>query len=272
MPMVASGRAPARRASVLAGLEAFGRDRGLATIPAVLLDRDVIEAYVVVGCATLATSTKATYRSVLYRLADAVGSRGARGVALSGAPAARPYDEAERRALRAIALAQRDEQRRASAMAMLCLGVGAGLRPGELVALRGGDIVNSGDTVVVGVDGGYGRRVPVASRYAPDLWAIARRCGAGPVFRPGTPGRDYKNFVGEFARDLVADPAAPHLSMRRGRASFLCDHLAASTPLGVLLDIAGIAEVESLARYARWAAGVPHSKAALRGRLRAERR
>jgi integrase len=243
----------------------------MPAIPELLLDRDVIEAYVVVGCATLATSTKATYRSVLYRLAEVVGPRGPRGVPLSGAPAARPYAEAERRALRAIALAQRDEQRRASAMAMLCLGVGAGLRPGELVALRGGEIVNNGDAVVVGVSGGHRRRVPVASRYARELWVIARRAGAGPVFRPGPARRDYKNFVGDFARDLVADPAAPRLSMRRGRASFVCDHLAASTPLSVVLDIAGIAEVESLARYARWA-GVPHTKAALRARARDEQR
>ena len=57
----------------------------------------------------------------------------------------------------------------------------------------------------------------------------------------------------------------------RCRASFICDHLAAGTPLPVLLEISGIAEPESLARYARHVPGMSASKAALRARWRAER-
>ena len=75
------------------------------------------------------------------------------------------------------------------------------------------------------------------------------------MFRPGPAGRSYKNFVTNFARGLAADPAAPRLSLRRARAAFICDHLAAGTPVGVLLAITGIAEAGSLARYARHVAG-----------------
>jgi hypothetical protein len=88
------------------------------------------------------------------------------------------------------------------------------------------------------------------------------------VFRPGPADRSYKNFVTSFARSLTADPAAPGLSMRRARSSFICDHLAAGTPVAVLLSITGIAEAGSLARYA---GGVSSSKGALRARWRAER-
>jgi hypothetical protein len=83
------------------------------------------------------------------------------------------------------------------------------------------------------------------------------------VFRPGPAARSYKNFVASFARGLAADPAAPALSVRRARSTFICDHLAADTPPGDLLAITGICEAESLARYARHVGGAP-SKAALR--------
>jgi hypothetical protein len=60
--------------------------------------------------------------------------------------------------------------------------------------------------------------------------------------------------------------------MGRCRASFICDHLAAGTPLNELVTVAGLCEVESLARYARHVEGVAHSKAALRARASEERR
>ncbi len=90
------------------------------------------------------------------------------------------------------------------------------------------------------------------------------------MFRPG-PGRSDKNFVASFARGLAADPAAPALPVRRARSTFICGHLAAGTPVGVLLAVTGIAEAGSLARYARHVAGVSSSKGVLRARCRAER-
>ena len=41
------------------------------------------------------------------------------------------------------------------------------------------------------------------------------------------------------------------LSLRRARSTFICGHLAAGTPVPVLLAVTGIAEAGSLARYAR---------------------
>ena len=90
------------------------------------------------------------------------------------------------------------------------------------------------------------------------------------MFRPGPADRSYKNFVNGFARGLSADPAAPRLSLRRARSSFICDHLAGGTPVPVLLAITGIAEAGSLARYARHVPGVSSSTGALRARWRAE--
>ena len=104
---------------------------------------------------------------------------------------------------------------------------------------------------------------------APGSWPAAR--AAISCSAPARPTRSYKNFVTNFARGLAADPAAPALSMRRARSTFICGHLAAGTPVGVLLEVTGIAEAGSLARYARHVAGVSSSKGVLRARCRAER-
>ena len=156
---------------------------------------------------------------------------------------------------------------------MVVFGIGAGLRPGELAALRGTDAARAGGQVIVHVSGGPApRMVPVAARYAGRALQLARRGGDGFVFRPGPADRGYKNFVNCLRRaSLAADPAAPRLSAGRCRASFICDHLAAGTPVPVLLAITGIAEPESLARYARHVGGLNASKAALRARWLAER-
>ncbi len=152
----------------------------------------------------------------------------------------------------------------------MVFGIGAGLRPGELVALRGGDVTRHGRQVTVHVSGPAARVVPVTADYAGRAWELARRAGSGHVFRPGPADRGYKNFVTNFALGLAADPAAPRMSLRRARSAFICGHLAAGTPVGVLLAITGIAEAGSLARYARHVAGISSSKGALRARCRAE--
>ncbi len=253
----------------LRGLSRFAEARGVPASREFWLDYDVIEAFCVAGLAGRAPATRGTYRSALYRLAEARhGPPGQRPTPFPGARAPAPYSPGERAELAAIAAAQRDPAKRASALALVVFGIGAGLRPGELVALRGGDVIRHGRQVTVHVSG---RVVPVTADYAGRAWELARRAGSGHVFRPGTADRGYKNFVANFTRGLAADPAAPRMSLRRARSAFICGHLAAGTPVGVLLAITGIAGAGSLARYARHVSGISSSKGALRARCRAER-
>lgn len=256
----------------LRGLSRFAEARGVPASREFWLDYDVIEAFCVAGLAGRASSTRGTYRSALYRLAEAMhGPAGQRATPFAGARAPAPYSPAEGAELAAAAAAQRDPVKRSSALAMVVFGTGAGLRPGELVALRGGDVFRHGRRVMVQVSGPSVRVVPVTAGYAGRAWQLARRAGSDFVFRPGPAGRGYKNFVTNFARGLAADPAAPQLSMRRARSTFICGHLAAGTPVPVLLAVTGIAEAGSLARYARNVPGISSSKGALRARWRAER-
>ena len=264
-PDPGQGAAAGQAGPALRGLSRFARTRGVPEGREFLLDYDVIEAFCVAGLARRACSTRGTYRSALCRLAAPVhGEPRQRGTPFAGATPPAPYALAERAELAAVAAAaQRDPASRRSALALVVFGIRAGLRPAELVALRGGDVTRHGRQVLVQAGGAAARVVPVTSRYAGRAAALARGAGTGYLFRPGLAGRGYKNFVTSFARRLTADPAAPRLTMSRCRSSFICGHLADGTPVGELLAITGICQAESLARYTRHVEAAP-SKAVLR--------
>jgi integrase len=246
---------------VLAVLGRFGSAQGWGQSPP--LCAPVVEAFVVAGLAGRAASTKGTYRSVLRSLGGS--ARPALATPFSGSPAKAPYSSKEREELYAIAASQRQAWRRRSALALLALGIGAGLRAGELAAAVGDDVLGQPEGVAVRV--GPGRVVPVRGPYAKAVAELAKQAGPGYLFCPGGADRAYKNFVNNFSHTLEADPAAPRLCSGRARSSFICDHLAAGTPLRGLLYMSGICEVESLLRYTRHVPGAPRSKAELRKRL-----
>lgn len=256
-------RTAQRDASASRCLARFCQLQGLAADP---LGAEVTEAFVVVGLPGRAPWTKGTYRSALRRASGAARAGGA--TPFSGSPARPPYSSQEKAELLAVAASQRAPWRRASALALLALGLGAGLRPGELAAVTGDDVRARGGRVSVQV--GAERTVPVVGPYAGILTRHAQKAGPGYLFCPGGADRSYYNFVNNFCYRLEADPATPRLCVGRARSSFICDHLEAGTPLGELLYISGICEVGSLLRYARHVPGAPGSKAELRKRLRSE--
>ena len=263
-------RSAQRMASVQGRFAAFCADVGLDISMGSGFDPDLIEAFVVGGLPGRRSSTKGTYRSVLVQLVPEKDLPANRGTPFPGSVASVPFTSKERSGLLAMAGAQRKESTRRSAFCVLAATIGAGLAAGELTALRGSHVVSLGGEVVVVVGRRRPRAVPVASPWALPLSALADQAGHDFCFHPGPADRTYKNFVNNFCRHLVRDPALPLLSAGRGRASFICDHLGRGTALSEILAITGIEEVESLARYARHVEGVSASKAALRRRLAGE--
>ena len=185
---VLAARELGRARSVLGLLARFAAGQGVAPSPRQLLDYDVVEAFCVRGCAGRASSTCGTYRSVLYRLAGQVhGEPGQRATPFAGAPAPAPYSAGERADLAAAARAQRDPATRSSALAMVVFGVGAGLRSGELAALRGSDVTRGGGgSWCTSPRARAGpSRSPRLTRAGHPSWPAG--AGDGFVFRPGRP-------------------------------------------------------------------------------------
>ncbi len=176
------------------GLSRFAQARGIAAGREFWLDYDVIEAFCVAGLPGCASSTRGTYRSALYRLARPVhGEPVQRATPFAGAKAPAPYSPAERAGLAAMAAAQRDPATRASALAVVVFGIGAGLRTAELAALRGSDVSCRDRRVMVRVSGPATRVVPVIPAYAGRAAGLAAAAGNAHLFRPGPADRGYKN-------------------------------------------------------------------------------
>ena len=98
---------------------------------------------------------------------------------------------------------------------LLALGIGAGLRAGELAVAVGDEVTDGPRGVSVQVGGAGGRTVPVNDVYAKTLVLQAKRVGLGYLFCSGRADRAYKNLVNNFCYGLVADPAGPSLSSGR---------------------------------------------------------
>jgi integrase len=264
--MVVTGRSARRATYVVSGLSGFYARLGMDDPPLVA---PVIEAYCAGGLAVeRCSSTRGTYRSVLRQLSDDPRPRIAPRFA--GSVAQPPYSTSERAELFSLARAQRTSGRRRSALCLICLGMGAGLRAGEIVAARRGDVVTSSSGVQLHVGGNLARVVPVIGEAAVVLRRLSRGAGDEHLFHPEEADRSYANFVNDFCRHVVGDPSSPKLSVARLRSSFVCDHLSAGTRLSELLRVTGILEVESLLYYSRRVESAPQSKAALRALLQSQ--
>jgi hypothetical protein len=234
------------------------------------LGAPVVEAFCVQGLAGRTNSTKGTYRSVLRRVGAV--DRPRRSTPFAGAPAKAPYSATERAALVAIARAQPKAWRGVAALMVVCLGVGAGLRAGEIAEVACSDVSRDAHRVHVSVRGPRARTTLVEPPFGAMVADQVSRAGEGYLFCPGDASRHYHNFINCLCSSLVADPDAPKLSVARSRSSYICDQIGRGTSWHEILEATGIKEVESLLRYARHVEGAPTSKAELRRRLRLETR
>jgi len=253
-----------RDRSVLGRFGAFCAQEGLGPVAAALDDGAVIEAFLALGCRSLVPHSLGTYRSVLWRLAGTTYLSPGRFPA-SSAPC--PYNSSDVAALWSMARHQSSTLRITNATVLLASMLGAGLHPGELARLSARDVRCHDGTTCVVIGSARARTVPVVSPYDVALAKVAER-SSGYLFRPGAAVRTAKNLIGEVCAALVHDPDEVALVSGRARASFICAHLRARTPLGELCSMAGLESVESLLRYARHVEGAPQSKAALRAAAR----
>ena len=231
---------PARAKALLfaaSRLAAFAEQVGLS-IEQALLCEAVIERFIVVGCAGVSPATRRTLRTNLRALARLIECYPQPPpVPLVRERAKAPYTEAEIEGYLRLAVCQSTERRQMRAIALICLGAGAGIVAGELRVLRGGDVACRAGGVLVIVQGRRARSVPVLDRYHEPLRSAAQFAGERLICGGREPGR--RNVSDELCAALSSDRSLPRLEPGRLRSSWLVE-CARQIGLGAFMQAAGV--------------------------------
>ena len=232
---------PARAKALLfaaSRLAAFAERVGLELDVGVLLDRAVIERFVLVGCAGVSPATRRTLRTNLRALARLLERDPQPGpVPLARERAKAPYSAAEIEGYLRLAACQSTHARRMRASALVCLGAGAGIIAGELRHVRGSDVVARAGGVLVEVGGARARSVPVLARYQQRLLGAAAFAGGRYVIGGRDP--DRRNVTDALSAMLSLDSSLPRLQAGRLRSTWLVE-CAGRIGLSAFMQAAGV--------------------------------
>lgn len=200
--------------------------------------RDTIAEYIERGCESMTAGSRATRRSMLLRVAEAVLSPEVRVSRLQpvhkDAPSA-PYSEHEQQQLRSWAEGQTTPERRLDSRLILALGMGGGLASPDILAVRATDVTVDRLGVVVQV---RGRDVPILATWEQaivdaaavrdaDSWLVGVQRGAN------------SNWLNHYiAKSRPEGSLRPKVA--RMRNTWIVHHLNSGTPLGPLVCAAGL--------------------------------
>lgn len=229
-------------------------EQGLPMDRSVVLDRARIDRFLSHGCRGLGTATRASYRSRLDIVAAALlggQNDGAwpRAVIPAGDPL-RPWDDAQAARVALWTSGARPESRRTRLQAALALSLGAGLRRRDLVLVRSGHVARHDDgtvQVTVVADGADpGRTVVITAAWERQVLDAADRAGGNLLVAPDRTALTAHAFSNTIEKANRAAPAGDEFSVRRARSTWLVRHMAAGTPLPLLMEQAGLRTVEHL--------------------------
>jgi integrase len=218
---------------------------GLELDRRMLFRRDVIAVSVEAMCGS-SPASKGNRRSQLFRVAEHLRTiaREAPVPAFPNASAHAPYSSEDVGRLRNWAAGQRTDLGRANAWTLLLLGIGAGLRAGEICSTTHKQLIDTPNGHTIVVADGTSRTVPLLSEWE-EHWAELPERHDGHVFRPGVSGH-YPNMVTNFVHRSSGAGLKPQT--QRLRATWLVNQLNAGTPLGVLMTAAGLTSAASFSR------------------------
>lgn len=224
------------------------RVRGLPLNVRLLFNPEVIDLYVrdAVAAKRLAKASVASYASILmlasrtYFPADSGETR-----TLGRRELLAPYTSGEQQYIRIWASRQTSELRRYRAETLAALGLGCGLRAGELLNVRGGDIATGALTVAVR-SGTNPRVVPVLPVWVPVLQHAADTLSDGLYLFSRTDRPYGANAINQFVSAVGSDVP---ISTYRMRTTYIVGRLAAGVDIRAILQAAGLERLEKLNDY-----------------------
>lgn len=225
--------------------------KGLAPEVSRMFRRRLVEEFVHRGMDSYTRRSRATYRSMLLAIVDAVTPPGEEPFPIPRSDPTPPYTQPEVAALWSWANGQGTARRRQDARVLLALGLGAGLATRELLAVRVEDVDCRADSVHVMVWDGRPRVVPVLPAWETPLreaLAAAVRTDQW-LFRAGRTGVRGAQVTDFLNRGHKADVEVQPVRMR---TTWMLGHLQAGTPPRDLLRIAGLENLAALDRITRF--------------------
>lgn len=225
------------------------RIRGLPLAERLIFDPEVISIYIRDGIAAkrISKSSVASYRSALLRVCEILLPRDWASTAPVGQrQQLKPYAANELDYFEKWMCGQREELMNRKAVAFICLGLGCGLRAGEINRLRAGDVRNQNGVVVTITNGESTRDVPMVRRWEPPFRHLLE--GLRPhdyIF--GRPKRAVSpNAISEF---VVGSRGTIKPNSYRMRSTWIVGRLAMGAHLPTLLQAAGLEGIDKLNEY-----------------------
>lgn len=163
-----------------------------------------------------------------------------------------PYTEQEQHFLTQWAGGLSTDYQRAGATLTLALGLGAGLRAGEMARLRGSDVTVHEDGCVTLTAHGYRntapREVPVLAEWEQIVSNAAASTGTnGLVLWPNRAHATTESVAAIVSR--IGKPHAVALDTRRLRTTWIVGHMQNFVPEPVICQAAGLTDLQHFAKW-----------------------
>ncbi|MEX0665559.1 MAG: site-specific integrase [Acidimicrobiia bacterium] len=191
-----------------------------------MFDPDTIERYITSKEASLSDAAARTYRPNLRRVARAVAPtlQPPSPTKQRRARSKLPYSDIEVEGLIRLADNQRTQTRCRRLLTLLCLGLGAGLQPGEYQDLRDEDVFCRDRVVYVAVGGRRVRVIPVLEPYGKSLLKLSVVIPDAYLLGGAEHG-DRRNSVHNVLNNVVGAGSLPVIELGRLRATWMTHHI-----------------------------------------------
>ncbi|GHD49078.1 hypothetical protein D9V29_10200 [Mycetocola manganoxydans] len=229
-------------------------DLYLPVHPDDLLTEIRISSFIANGLPGYTDASRSNQRAQLRAIRTAL-DRPRTAEPLSSADPSAPYVKSDIRRLQSWAAAQATEELRRDARSVLSLGIGAGLAAGEIADLRGNAIRIDAQGVQVVVENKRPRTVQIRREWEEPLIDHARFAAADHYFIRPERTTSSRNFLNGLIEKSLGPDFRPQ--SQRMRATWIVEHLTLGTPMGVLMEAAGVQSLEAFTRFMQFVPAVP---------------
>ena len=224
--------------------------RGLPLVARLMFDPQVIDLYIrdAVEAKRLWKSSVATYRAVLKRASEVLLPRDLANFiqTVPAVPLLAPYSAAEINLFLPWSRGQGTETRRRKATALSCLGLGCGLRAGEINRLRRSHVIDDGGIIITVAESDAYREVPMLSRWEPAFRRLIEPLASDDHVFGAAHRTEKANAISEFVQD---SDGRLRPSTYRMRSTWIVGRLVAQVDLPTLLQAAGLSRLEKLGDF-----------------------